>query len=88
MTLTTAPPMASTNVAGRHVTRERTAAPASDADLLIILAPGVERFEYFRQLQRIAAGEAPLESILETQDLYDNHFDDSPVWQLTLAARL
>jgi mannose-6-phosphate isomerase-like protein (cupin superfamily) len=31
------------------------AAPASDADLLIILAPGVERFEYFRQLQRIAA---------------------------------
>jgi len=37
---------------------------------------------------RGVAGEAPLESILETQDLYDNHFDDSPVWQLTLAARL
>jgi hypothetical protein len=64
------------------------AAPASNADLLIILAPGVERFGYFRQLQRIAAGEAPLESILETQDLYDNHFDDSPVWQQALAARL
>ena len=44
------------------------AAPASDADLLIILAPGVERFEYFRLLQRIAAGEASLESILEVQD--------------------
>jgi hypothetical protein len=64
------------------------AAPGSDADLLIILTPGVERFEYFRLLQRIAAGEAPLESILETQDLYDNHFDDSPVWQQALAARL
>ena len=64
------------------------AAPGSDADLLIILTPGVERFEYFRQLQRIAAGEAPLESILEAQDLYDNHFDDSPVWQQALAARL
>src|SRR5215469_12969636 len=62
------------------------AAPA--ADLLIVLTPGVERFEYFRQLQRIAAGEAPLENILEVQDLYDNHFDDSPVWQQTLAARL
>ena len=55
------------------------AAPAGDADLLIILTPGVERFEYFRHLQRIAAGEVPLESILEVQDLYDNHFDDSPV---------
>ena len=64
------------------------ASPGADADLLIILAPGVERFEYFRQLQRIAAGHAPLESILQTQDLYDNHFDDSPVWQQVLTARL
>jgi mannose-6-phosphate isomerase-like protein (cupin superfamily) len=64
------------------------AARDADADILVILAPGVERFEYFRQLQRIAAGRAPLESILQTQDLYDNHFDESPVWQQTLAARL
>jgi mannose-6-phosphate isomerase-like protein (cupin superfamily) len=64
------------------------AAPAADADLLIIITPGVERFEYFRHLQRIAAGEVPLESILEVQDLYDNHFDDSPAWQQALAARL
>jgi hypothetical protein len=64
------------------------AAAASDADLLIILTPGVERFGYFRHLQRIASGEAPLESILEVQDLYDNHFDDSLAWQQTLAARL
>jgi hypothetical protein len=34
------------------------------------------------------SGEAPLESILEVQDLYDNHFNDSPVWQQALAARL
>jgi hypothetical protein len=27
-------------------------------------------------------------SILEVQDRYDNHFDDSPVWQQVLAARL
>jgi hypothetical protein len=63
------------------------AAPAADADLLIILVPGVERFEYFRQLERIQRGEAPLESILQTQDRYDNHFDQSPVWQQALAAR-
>jgi len=64
------------------------AAVSSDADLLIILTPGVERFEYFRHLQRIATGEAPLESILEVQDRYDNHFDDSPTWQQSLARRL
>jgi mannose-6-phosphate isomerase-like protein (cupin superfamily) len=64
------------------------AATARDADLLIIITPGIERFEYFRHLQRIGTGEAPLESILEVQDTYDNHFDDSPLWQQTLAARL
>jgi mannose-6-phosphate isomerase-like protein (cupin superfamily) len=64
------------------------AARGADADILVILAPGVERFEYFRQLQRIAARQAPLESILQTQDLYDNHFDESPVWQQALTARL
>ena len=48
----------------------------------------MERFEYFRQLQRIAAGQAPLESILHTQDRYEDHFDDSPVWQRVLTARL
>jgi mannose-6-phosphate isomerase-like protein (cupin superfamily) len=71
-----------------HTVHAFAAAPGSDADLLVILAPGVERFEYFRHLQRIAAGEVPLESILEVQDLYDNHFDDSPAWQQALAARL
>jgi mannose-6-phosphate isomerase-like protein (cupin superfamily) len=64
------------------------AAADHDADLLIVLTPGVERFEYFRHLQRIATGEASLESILAEQDRYDNYFDDSPVWQQALAARL
>ncbi len=63
------------------------AAPGTDADLLIVIAPGVERFEYFRHLQRVANGEVPLESILEVQDRYDNYFDESPAWQQALAAR-
>jgi hypothetical protein len=67
--------------------RAFAAAPDADGDLLTILAPGVERFEYLRQLQRIAAGQAPLESILHTQDRYEDHFDDSPVWQRALTAR-
>ncbi|MEV6050559.1 cupin domain-containing protein [Streptomyces sp. NPDC052107] len=56
------------------------AVPGADADLLIVITPGVERFEYFRHLQRIRLGEATPESILEVQDLYDNHFLKSEAW--------
>ncbi|GGW19716.1 cupin [Streptomyces capoamus] len=57
------------------------AAPGSTADLLIVIAPGVERFAYFRHLQRIRLGEATPESLLEVQELYDNHFLRSPAWE-------
>ncbi|MFF6978883.1 cupin domain-containing protein [Streptomyces sp. NPDC008343] len=57
------------------------AVPGADADLLIVITPGVERFEYFRHLQRIALGEATPESLLEVQELYDNHFMRSEVWE-------
>jgi hypothetical protein len=63
------------------------AAPVSNADLLIILSPGVERFEYFRHLQRIQIGQARWRAFSKWQDLYDNHFDDSPAWQDRLATR-
>ncbi|MEU6771921.1 cupin domain-containing protein [Streptomyces sp. NPDC046759] len=56
------------------------AVPGADADLLIVITPGVERFEYFRHLQRIRLGEATRDSILEAQDLYDNHFLRSEAW--------
>lgn len=56
------------------------AAPGHDAELLIILTPGVERFEYFRHLERIAYGKVPPESLLEVQELYDNHFQASSAW--------
>ncbi len=57
------------------------AAPGCDADLLIVITPGVERFEYFRHLQRIALGELSPESLLEVQERYDNHFLNSAVWE-------
>ncbi|MFF0205262.1 cupin domain-containing protein [Streptomyces sp. NPDC005017] len=56
------------------------AVPGSTADLLIVITPGVERFEYFRHLRRIRLGEVGPESLLEVQDLYDNHFLGSPAW--------
>jgi quercetin dioxygenase-like cupin family protein len=56
------------------------AAPGHDLDLLIVLTPGIERFEYFRLLGRLGRGEATLEELLESQDRFDNHFVDSPPW--------
>ncbi|MFJ3338582.1 cupin domain-containing protein [Streptomyces sp. NPDC086766] len=56
------------------------AVPGSDADLLVVITPGVERFAYFRHLQRIHLGEVTPESLLEVQELYDNHFLHSEAW--------
>jgi quercetin dioxygenase-like cupin family protein len=58
------------------------AAPGADADLLIVITPGIERFEYFRQLARIATGQQPPESLRDVQALYDTFFEDSPAWHL------
>ncbi|MEU8697045.1 cupin domain-containing protein [Streptomyces sp. NPDC048680] len=56
------------------------AAPGEDADILIVITPGVERFEYFRHLERIAYGKVPPESLLEVQELYDTYFLSSEAW--------
>ena len=53
----------------------------SGAEILIVIAPGVERFEYFRQLTRIAQGKERPESLREVQDLYDTYFLNSPEWE-------
>lgn len=57
------------------------AAPGHDADILIVITPGVERFEYFRHLERIAYGKVPPESLLDVQELYDTYFLSSPEWE-------
>jgi quercetin dioxygenase-like cupin family protein len=51
------------------------------ADFLIVLVPGLEWFGYFRLLERLSKGEAQLSELLASQELYDNHFLDSPVWR-------
>lgn len=61
------------------------AAPGADADLLIVITPGVERFEYFRHLERVAFGKAPPQTLLEVQQRYDNHFRASPAWDTVRA---
>lgn len=63
-----------------HMPHAFGAAQGKSAELLIVFTPGIDRFDYFRKLARIAFGKDPPESILEVQDAFDNHFLDSPVW--------
>lgn len=51
------------------------------AELLIVIAPGVERFDYFRHLTRIANGEEPPETLLDLQNIFDTYFLKSPEWE-------
>lgn len=55
-------------------------AAGSSADVLIVSAPGRERFEYYRLLDRLHRGEASGQDLLDTQDRYDNHYVESPAW--------
>ncbi|GAA2590480.1 cupin domain-containing protein [Actinomadura fulvescens] len=50
------------------------------ADALIVITPGVERFDYLRQVARIRRGDADRDSLLTEQSRYDTHFVTSPVW--------
>jgi mannose-6-phosphate isomerase-like protein (cupin superfamily) len=53
----------------------------SAAELLILLTPGVERFGYFRLLDRLRTGQADRQELLDSQQRYDNYFLDSPAWR-------
>ncbi|MCX5376287.1 cupin domain-containing protein [Streptomyces sp. NBC_00091] len=63
------------------------AAPGESAEMLVVITPGVERFEYFRHLERIRYGTMPPESLLEVQELYDTYFGTSSAWEDVRAPR-
>lgn len=52
----------------------------SAADALIVLTPGVERFDYFRHVVRLREGTEPREILQGLQDRFDTHFMDSAAW--------
>ncbi len=64
-----------------NLTHAFAAAPGRDADLLIVITPGVERFGYFRHLGRIMSGELPPDSLLAEQERYDTYFEHNVVWR-------
>jgi mannose-6-phosphate isomerase-like protein (cupin superfamily) len=53
------------------------------AEALIVITPGVERFEYFRHVVRMRAGLEPRDVLYGLQDEFDTHFIDSEVWDQT-----
>ena len=58
-------------------------APAAgrDADVFVLFAPGTARFDYYRLLDRVHRGEADPQEVADSQDRFDNHYVDSPVWR-------
>ncbi|MFE6690438.1 cupin domain-containing protein [Streptomyces sp. NPDC057743] len=63
-----------------HCDHAFRAAPTDTADALIVITPGIERFDYLRQVARIHRGEASREGLLADQQRYDTHFVASPAW--------
>jgi mannose-6-phosphate isomerase-like protein (cupin superfamily) len=64
-----------------HTTHAFAATPDAGADVLIVLTPGMERFEYFRLLDRIRRGVDDPREIQRSQERFDNHFVDSAAWR-------
>ena len=58
----------------------------SAAEALIVITPGVERFEYFRHVVRMRAGTEPREVLLALQDRFDTHFVESSAWHSARAS--
>ncbi|MEZ0111485.1 quercetin dioxygenase-like cupin family protein [Catenulispora sp. EB89] len=53
----------------------------STAEALIVITPGVQRFDYFHLVVRTRAGlEAP-ETLRASQERFDTYFVESEVWQ-------
>ncbi|SDC98265.1 cupin domain-containing protein [Streptomyces prasinopilosus] len=62
-------------------------APArgEEADVLVAFTPGMDRFGYYRLLERVYRGEAGVGDIRASSERYDNHYHASSVWQTELA---
>ncbi len=56
------------------------ARPGSAADALIVITPGIERFDYFRHVARVRDGREPRQTLLELQNRFDTHYLASAAW--------
>jgi len=56
------------------------AVPGSEAELLVAVTPGIERFSLFRQFERVSAGREPAGTLAD-QSHYDTYPDTSEIWE-------
>ncbi|MFB7912050.1 cupin domain-containing protein [Kitasatospora sp. NPDC056076] len=70
-----------------HTPHAFAAAPGSEADVLFVFAPGMDRFDYLRLLGTVMRGEADPGAIAASAERFDNHYVDSPAWRAALAGR-
>ncbi|HVW44991.1 MAG TPA: cupin domain-containing protein [Amycolatopsis sp.] len=66
-------------------TRHAFAAPEDTGAEFLFFMPGADRFDYFRLTDKVRRGEESPQRVLETQERFDNYFEDSQVWNDFLA---
>ena len=54
------------------------ATPGADGELLVVVTPGIQRFEFFRDLHRVASGTAERSVLAANQSGFDNHPAGAP----------
>ncbi|MFD7257267.1 cupin domain-containing protein [Streptomyces sp. NPDC059874] len=55
-------------------------APGHTASVFVGFTPGMGRFDYYRLLGRVHAGEATVQDIKDSSSTYDNHYAESAAW--------
>ncbi|MEW2137497.1 cupin domain-containing protein [Streptomyces sp. NPDC005409] len=55
-------------------------APGHTARVFVGFTPGMGRFDYYRLLGRVHAGEATVQDIKDSSSAYDNHYAESGAW--------
>jgi quercetin dioxygenase-like cupin family protein len=63
------------------------AAARCDAELLVLVTPGIQRFELFRTIARVRAGLQPAAALTGSADRYDNHPAPTYAWETARSRR-
>jgi mannose-6-phosphate isomerase-like protein (cupin superfamily) len=56
------------------------AAAGTSGELLVVITPGIDRFEFFRQLERTVRGDVDLAVFMSEQPTYDTYPSASSAW--------
>lgn len=58
------------------------ASAGCDAEALVFITPGIDRFDFFRHVSRVLAGEDDRSSLAQMQDDIDTWPVDNPNWRM------